>query len=156
MLYSNRLATSTVMVRRDLPLRFCPGKRYAEDYLLWLQILLEGYPGARLQCDLAYFFKAPYGEGGLSAHLGRAEGGELDTYVRLARQGHVSWWLLAVLVPSSVAKFLRRLVLSLVFRCWEPLRNCRTRELLGGGTDESSLHRRESAVGHRPPRGSGG
>ncbi|MDQ7841950.1 MAG: glycosyltransferase family 2 protein [bacterium] len=116
MLRSNQLSTRTVMVRRDISLRFCPGKRYAEDYLLWLQILLEGHPGARLDCDLAYSFKSPFGDAGLSAHLLRFEMGEIDAYVRLARQRHISWRLLAILVPYSAAKYVRRLALSLVRR----------------------------------------
>ena len=41
MLISNRLPTRSVMLRRELPLRF-RGRDVAEDYLLWLQIIADG------------------------------------------------------------------------------------------------------------------
>ena len=36
--YSNIIPTRSVIVRRDVPCRFYPGKRYAEDFALWLKI----------------------------------------------------------------------------------------------------------------------
>ncbi len=57
------------MLRRDLPHRFFAGKRYSEDYLLWCEILLDGYACYLSPLPLAFMFKADYGEAGLSGNL---------------------------------------------------------------------------------------
>lgn len=108
LLVSNRLATSTVMLRRDVPNRFDAAKRYSEDYLLWLDIALSGHTVFYIDLPLAYSFKAPYGEGGLSGHLWKMEVGELDTLRRLASTGLITRASLWLLYPWSMLKFLRR------------------------------------------------
>jgi len=40
MLIANQFPTRSVMLKRDIPYRFQPQKHYAEDYLLWMQIVL--------------------------------------------------------------------------------------------------------------------
>lgn len=111
LLLSNRFSTPTVMLRQDLPYRFEPEKRYSEDYLLWLQIALDGYPVWLLKLPLAYIYKAPFGEGGLSAQLWEMEKGQLDTYHRLRAQGRISWFTFAALSVYSLLKCLRRLAI---------------------------------------------
>lgn len=109
LLLSNHFSTSTVMLRRCQPHRFAPGKRYSEDYLLWLEICLDGHLCALSEGDLAYHFKAKYGVGGLSADLWRMEKGELDIYSRLRRLGRIGLLFWGVLALLSWAKYVRRL-----------------------------------------------
>lgn len=113
-LFSCRFSTISVMLRRDLPFRFAPGKRHAEDYLLWLRIVLNGQDAWRIEAPLAFCFKPLYGSGGLSASLWQAEAGELDAYRRIYREGLVSFATLATMMVWSVLKYLRRLALSAV------------------------------------------
>lgn len=54
---ANRFSTPSVMLRRDLTLRFAEGKRYSEDYLLWMQIVASHGPAAFLELPLAFLFK---------------------------------------------------------------------------------------------------
>lgn len=112
LLLSNRFPTRSVMLRRDIPFRFEPAKRHSEDYLLWLQIVLEGYEAWRLELPLAYLFKAPYGEGGLSGNLWEMEKGEIGNYIWLYRKGYLNWFSVYGLVVYSLFKFLRRVFLK--------------------------------------------
>lgn len=116
LLLANQILTSTVMCKRDIPFRFIAGKRYSEDYFLWLSLALRGYPLYRFDKPLTYAFKAPFGEGGLSSHLWQMEMGQLDTYRRIYREqliGYFGWFCLSCL---SLIKFARRLAVCLLFR----------------------------------------
>ena len=112
MLVSNRLFTSTVMLKKDLDVRFDPAKRHSEDYLLWLRIICCGYKAAFIDLDLAYIYKAPYGMGGLSGQLLAMERGELDTYRTLCNEQQISLPAFIVLSAFSIIKFVRRVMIS--------------------------------------------
>lgn len=109
-LLSNRFPTLSVMVRRDLPLRFDPHKRLSEDYLLWCQVLLSGYSGYRIDLPLAHRFKKHHGGHGRLADLWAMEKAELATYSRLREQSLISAATLAFLIPYSLGKFVKRLL----------------------------------------------
>lgn len=115
-LFSCRFSTISVMLRRDLPFRFTPGKRYAEDYLLWLRIVLNGHEAWRLEVPLAYCFKPLYGGGGLTENLWEVEKAELDTYNRIYREGMVSFALFTLMSLFSLIRYLRRIVLIFLQR----------------------------------------
>ncbi len=117
LLFSNRIPTRSVMLKRELPYRFEPSKRYSEDYLLWLQIALDKCPVWRLELPLAYIYKANFGEKGLSAGLWQMEKGELDTYWRLCRGGSVPSFVGVWFMLWSLLKYLRRLVIK-VMKQW--------------------------------------
>lgn len=108
LLLKNHISTRAVMLRSELPYRFDPQKRYSEDYLLWLTILLKGHSIWNLDIQLAYLFKAPYGQGGLSSYLKEMESGELDTYRQLYNMKLVGLLELTTLKGWSYLKFLKR------------------------------------------------
>ncbi len=108
----NRFVTPSVVVRRDLPHRFRAGRRYLEDFLLWLEILAEGHPAAYLDLPLACLFKANFGEGGLSADLWKMERAELSMYRTLQRERRLSRASFRSLAAFSLLKFARRVALS--------------------------------------------
>lgn len=112
LLFVSMLPTRSVMIRASVANRFVPGKRYSEDYLLWLSILAEGQRAFLLDLPLAYSFKADFGEAGLSSHLWRMHCEVLDTYRRLQRAGHLSGALRLILTIYSLLKFSRRVALS--------------------------------------------
>jgi glycosyltransferase involved in cell wall biosynthesis len=107
-LVSNPFATRTVMLKRDMPFRFKEGKRYAEDYLLWLQILQSDVPSAYLDVPLASSYKDEYGSAGLSSRLWKMEAGVLDTYWVLHKEGDITLVLAFCLSIYSLAKYVRR------------------------------------------------
>jgi glycosyltransferase involved in cell wall biosynthesis len=110
LLFSNRFPTRSVMLRRDLPARFATGKRHCEDYLLWLELVCGGFSASRCEWPLAYLYKAPYGEEGLSAQLWNMEQGQLDAYRRLHRKGRIGTAHYAWLRVWSWLRFSRRLM----------------------------------------------
>lgn len=80
LLLGNPFVTPSVMLKRSLPLRFAQDRRYMEDHPLWMQIAFAGHRVVRLKAELAFLYKAPFGEGGLSSDLWRMEAAELDNY----------------------------------------------------------------------------
>ncbi len=114
LLVSNVLSTPTVMLKRDLPFRFHPSKKYSEDYLLWLQILFSGYRAAFIHAELAYLYKPPYGASGLSGHLWQMQVGELANYYLLWKERRLSAPLFVMACALSTAKFVRRLLNSML------------------------------------------
>jgi hypothetical protein len=75
------------MLLNDLPFRFEPSKRYGEDYLLWLNILLSGYAGAIIEFELGYRHKQWYGFSGLSAKLWDMEKKEITPIINFFVMG---------------------------------------------------------------------
>ena len=109
MLYRNWFHTSSVMMRRDLPHRFAPGKRYGEDRQLWLDVA-AGARIARIDLPLVRIYKPLYGVSGLSADLWEMEAAELATFRGLHKAGLISAPSMWVVLAWSMARFLRRLV----------------------------------------------
>ena len=116
LLYFNVIPTRTVMLRRDQSHKFLEGKRYSEDYLLWLTIVLSGGRAAKLEPALAGAFKPDFGVGGLSSRLIRMEMGELDCYFKLYKAKLIDIFTLYGVAGFSLIKFFRRIVLTAVRR----------------------------------------
>lgn len=112
LLFKNYFPTRSVMLLRALPYRFVPGKRYAEDLLLWLTIVFNGHTIWRLNLPMAYTYKEEFGEGGLTANLWKIEQGVLDTYRRLRNDGAISSWLYIIGSSFSLLKYVRRWIIS--------------------------------------------
>lgn len=108
MLLVNSIPTRSVVVRSSMPHRFLPGKRYSEDYLLWLSAIADGYQAFLLEVPLAFSFKRDFGAGGLSAHLWKFHCEVLDTYQRLYQAGHINGITHKFLEGYSFLKFIRR------------------------------------------------
>jgi len=112
MLISNRLSTRTIMIKKGMDFRFEPAKWYSEDYLLGLKIICSGHKSANIDLDLAYYYKAPYGAGGLSGQLWKMEKSELDNYRILCEKGLISWPAFMGLIVWSLVKYARRVIIS--------------------------------------------
>lgn len=110
LLIKNRFSTPTVMLKRNIVCRFVEGKRFGEDYDLWLQIVLGGGDALFIDAPLTYLYKAPYGVSGLSAQLWSMEKGELEAYANLYRTHKISGLMLGALYSWSFAKYLIRII----------------------------------------------
>lgn len=104
-------STSSVMLRNNVKYRFLDGKKYSEDYLLWLEILFN-YKGVLLDTNLAASFKADYGESGLSLNLWKHEKGELETFRVLYKRCFISYLFYICASFFSLLKFVRRILIS--------------------------------------------
>lgn len=114
LLVSNRFSTPTAMVRRDVEYRFEAGKKYCEDYLLWLQVVLDGHYVASIDLPLARTHKPLYGAGGLSADLWGMEKGELDVYLHLRNEGRIAWPVALLFLALSMLKYIRRRIIVMI------------------------------------------
>lgn len=111
LLLSNRFVTPSVMLRREIGLRFEVNRRHMEDHLLWLRIAYSGVRIERLPCVLCYTFKPSFGHEGLSAALWKMERGELANYRLLQRDGCIGPVAAAALQCWSLLKFVRRIAI---------------------------------------------
>jgi hypothetical protein len=87
-----------------------------DDHLLWLQLVCNGFSFMRLSAKLAFTYKAPYGDSGLSSQLWKMERAELENYWILYRDGCIGLFAAFGLSAYSLAKFARRLILVCMWR----------------------------------------
>jgi glycosyltransferase involved in cell wall biosynthesis len=116
LLLSNCFSSRSVMLRRELAIRFHPAKRYMEDYWWLLQIAFSGQKIVKLSAPLAFTFKADFGKGGLSARLWEMEKGELDSYWDLRKEGKLVLSTVLLLSLWSLLKYARRWIVSALAR----------------------------------------
>ena len=112
----NRLSTPTVMLRRDIQQRFLAGKRYSEDYLLWVEIIATHTNAGFIDLPLTRLYKNRYGASGLSGDLWKMQKGELDTLCRLYRASIIKLNKLSflALLTLSWMKFIKRFMICLL------------------------------------------
>jgi len=111
LLLSNAFVTPSVMLKRDIDLRFEPEKRYMEDHALWLNIGFSGNKIVKLSQKLAAISKPMYGASGLSSHMWAMEKSELGNYLNLYQSRRINILTLAFLMLYSLAKYIRRLAI---------------------------------------------
>jgi len=107
-LFRNVFPTSSVMLRKNIALRFDENKRYIEDYDLWLRAFFEGLELVRLDVVLGCNYKGVYGESGLSANMWQMERGELDCYIKLTSEGYITRLEMLLYLSWSIFRFFRR------------------------------------------------
>ena len=117
----SQFSTPTAMIKRDINYRFEAGKRHCEDYLLWLQVVLDGGRVDYIDLPLAATYKPLYGAAGISAQLWRMEIGEIETYWQLSREGRISRISSVSLSVWSALKYFRRCVAVTVRRLVRPV-----------------------------------
>ena len=111
MLISNMLPTRSVILKREIPLRF-PENILSEDYFLWLSIIAEGYHARLLNCSLAYTFRPEYSDGGLSSHLWLQEKGELSALKNIFVGGKINRFAYFLAGSWSLLKFFKRFIMK--------------------------------------------
>jgi glycosyltransferase involved in cell wall biosynthesis len=111
LLRSNPFVTPAVMLKRNLPYRFDSQKRYCEDYLLWLQIVLDGHKIFLLDAELAYVFKR-IGKTGASSHLLKMRYGDITNYWQLWKSKRLDVFRASALTIYSLMKFVVMLALG--------------------------------------------
>lgn len=111
MLVHNPVATSSVLLRSDIPLRFAPGRRLAEDHELWLRIAASGERMVQMSESLSRRFKLGVGDSGLTANVRGMVNAEYQTFTRLYREGVLSLPDTAFGLTVLSLRVLRRLAL---------------------------------------------
>ena len=115
-LIRNRCATPTVMLKRNISERFDSRKRFAEDYLLWMQITTAHGPALRLEAQLAHCSNPGYGGTGQSGQMLKMELSEIAGFVTLRKSKAIGFGTLGTVVIWSWIKFGIRLFDSKVMK----------------------------------------
>lgn len=115
LLLRHHFVTPSVMLRREIGLRFAEGMRHMEDHRLWLEIIAAPLRTVKLRVELVAVFKPVYGASGLSADMWRMEQAELANYRHFQGIGKISVPQLLCLQCYSLAKFVRRLLIVRFF-----------------------------------------
>lgn len=110
-LLSNAAPISTVIVRRDAIRHQFPLEYAGEDYAFVAENLLAGVDGVRLNQTLARAHKPAFGAGGLSGQLHGMQIGEMRVHFQMWRKGLIKAWEYAPLIPWTLIKYGRRLVI---------------------------------------------
>ncbi len=111
LLFSNCVPTRSVLLKTSVSQRFFPGKRHAEDYLLWLKIAYTEGSIWFIGLVLCYSYKNDFGQGGLNSFLYKSHVGVLDTYKKIHTDRLISNFTYCVLVIYESVKYARRLCL---------------------------------------------
>jgi glycosyltransferase involved in cell wall biosynthesis len=111
LLISNPFVTPSVMMKKNMPLRFDSTKRYVDDHFLWLKIIFNNHKVAKLSPALVAIYKPMFGASGLSSHLWLMEKSELDNYWSLYKSKDIGFIYVVMLSLYSFAKYLRRLII---------------------------------------------
>ncbi|NER39582.1 MAG: glycosyltransferase family 2 protein [Oscillatoria sp. SIO1A7] len=114
MLLSNPFVTPSVMLKRNLNYRFNPNKRYCEDYLLWLQISLDGHQLAMIDTELAYLFKS-FGKSGLSRNLLRMRWADINNYWQLWKSKRINIGQTFFLIAYSLIKLIPMILFDIEY-----------------------------------------
>lgn len=115
LLFKNSFSTPTVIIKKDIPVRFREGRRFAEDVFLWQEIAFLKLPIVRLEHLLAIVHKPLYGASGLSSQLWKMEMGELRNFIDLYKADRIGFLLLGTSIIFSIAKFIRRVLVTAIF-----------------------------------------
>jgi glycosyltransferase involved in cell wall biosynthesis len=115
-LVKNCFCTSSVMLKKNIKFRFDIKKRYSEDYALWLSMVASGLFVVFLPVKLSYYYKAEYGESGLSAHMVKMWSGEMSAFFELWKNKSISLIILTFFIGFSSLKFFKRILVTLYRR----------------------------------------
>ncbi|MCW1969642.1 MAG: glycosyltransferase family 2 protein [Anaerolineae bacterium] len=111
-LRSNPFVTPSMLLKCDLPCRFDPSVRYCEDYLLLMQLCLQGHKLARLDVPLVTVTWRDKDTPSLSKNLWRMRLAEMGNYWRLRQMGLLNAAEAFGLTLFSAFKFIVRLLVG--------------------------------------------
>ena len=111
LLLRHQFVTPSVMLKREIVLRFADGARHMEDHRLWLEIVGAAMRMVKLQAELVAVYKPVYGASGLSANLWGMEKAELANYRYFQSIKKISTFQMLLLQGYSLAKYVRRILI---------------------------------------------
>ena len=116
LLLRHSFVTPSVMLKREIALRFADGVRHMEDHRLWLEIVGTPMRVVKLSNELAAVYKPVYGASGLSADMWSMEKAELANYRYFQSIRKINTVQMILLQGYSLAKYVRRILIVHVLR----------------------------------------
>lgn len=121
-LLRSQFSTSSVVLRRDIPFRFTTGRRFSEDWELWLKVILSGGVAIKLADQLVAGPSRSGDHGGLSSQLENMIRGAFVSAISIRRAGLMTLPELALTLSSMALRVPVRVVRVMSYRIF---RNCR-------------------------------
>lgn len=109
-LIKNYFNCPSVMLKKEIPLRFDESMRYAEDYDLWMNIVFSKYNAVYIDNELSFVHKNFYGSSGLSSNMTRMWKGEVYSFFKLKNNKKLSIFTFTIVFIFSLIKFLKRII----------------------------------------------
>jgi glycosyltransferase involved in cell wall biosynthesis len=110
-IFRNTVYTRTVMLKRDIPLRFNVG--LSEDFDLWIRCLQADFRIRFLSGPLAYHFKQDFSKPGISGQLLKHEYWEIRRLLDAIKRDPTLVVTGVVAISFSIIKFFRRVSIRL-------------------------------------------
>ena len=110
LLFKNYFPLSSVMLKRDIVIRFEKDRRYCEDKMLWLQICAKYKACYRIDIVLSYQYKEPF-SGGLSGELWNMQKSALNVYSTIHKDGIIGIHSYIFFATLSNLRYIRRLLI---------------------------------------------
>jgi len=114
LLWRNRFSTPSVMLKREISPRFDNKLRFAEDYLLWMEIAATHGSVNRINKPLTILHKPEFGSAGLSSKTWSMYRGEIKALSLLNQKKHINALTLFRSVCWSTIKLIKRLPRTIV------------------------------------------
>jgi glycosyltransferase involved in cell wall biosynthesis len=114
LLWRNRFSTPSVMLKREISPRFDNKLRFAEDYLLWMEIAATYGSVNRINQPLTILHKPEFGSAGLSSKTWSMYRGEIKALSLLNQKKHINTVTLFRSVFWSTTKLIKRLPRAIV------------------------------------------
>ena len=109
LLWRNRFSTPSVMLKREISPRFDNKLRFAEDYLLWMEIAATYGLVNRINQSLTILHKPEFGSSGLSSKTWSMYRGEVKALSMLNQKKHINTLTLFRSICWSTIKLIKRL-----------------------------------------------
>lgn len=107
-LIKNRFPTRSVMLLNNNKYKFEKGKRYAEDFLLWTEIIADGNKSIYIKRTLANSYKEDFGDKGLTENITDIFKGIIMAYKSLKRQKRINNTTYIFLIIYQSLKYMIR------------------------------------------------
>lgn len=108
LLFHNFFTTPTVMLKKNIDVKFQEKKYYTEDFLLWLECSFSKFNIAYLKHTLTYLHKPRLGHSGLTKDIKKMSNGERLTYRTLYKKNYINKLLFYTCILVSYIKILKR------------------------------------------------
>jgi glycosyltransferase involved in cell wall biosynthesis len=119
LLWRNPVCTSSVLVRRDVPIRFREGWRHCEDMMLWFDWHYCGYAGAVSGLPLVARGRADPTGGGETGRLREMHAGEIKVLDTCRTEGRIGAVAVAGWGLWLKIKYQRRRLRTLWREAWQ-------------------------------------
>lgn len=112
-LIKNLAVTPSVIVKREIKLRFNEKMKYSEDYDLWLRIAYSKHRIYQIKgAELTFLGKTPMTGNGLSSNIFKMRIGEINLFVNFCQTHMIFIPLLPIFIFYSILKHLRLLLIN--------------------------------------------